>query len=424
AEVNDCGEFVAAVTVDPEDLEAAYAELDRRYAAGEAAAHGRAAAGTGRGRPDAARDALAALVKPNAATVARDRLEAAFEARDWAALRALFVADAKHEDRRRHVLVSTDLDGWIADRQRWACAGVHQERRLVATVGDRVAIERIVATSGPPDGRSEMEYLSLMEVDESGRILAAVAFDPDDSRAAFAEAWARALAGDAAAATLRPVSELGLGLNDHDPVRVRGAFADDLVVHDHRLAGLGLIEGADAYLESIAALWRLAPDDHIEVGFDLARERHGVVRATKTFGTLPEGGTYERRIVIVSIVASDRITRMEFFEPEDVDAALARFAELRPDPLRIPPNAATRTDDRSLDAVVAGDWEAFAATCAPLLVFEDRRRLVRVTGDRDMFIAAGKLAVSTGPRLARTVLATAGERLALARLRWSSQGVL
>jgi len=160
------------------------------------------------------------------------------------------------------------------------------------------------------------------------------------------------------------------------------------------------------------------------VGFDLARERHGVVRATKTLGTLPEGGTYERRIVIVSIIASDRITRMEFFEPEDVDAALARFAELRPDPLRIPPNAASRTDDRSLDAVVAGDWETFAATCAPSLVFEDRRRLVRVTGDRDMFIAAGKLAVSTGPRLTRTVLGTAGERLALARLRWSSQGVL
>src|SRR5262249_7706796 len=71
---------------------------------------------------------------------------------------------------------------------------------------------------------------------------------------------------------------------------------------------------------------------------------------------------------------------------------------------------------------VAGDWEAVAATCAPSLVFQDRRRLVRITGDRDMFIAAGKLAISSGPRLARTVLATAGDRLALARLRWSSHG--
>src|SRR5262249_18145657 len=327
---------------------------------------------------------------------------------DWAACRALFVANAKHEDRRRHVLVSTDLDGWIADRQRWARAGVHQERRLVATVGDRVAIERIVATSGAPDGRSGMEYLSLMEVDESGRILAAVAFDPDDSRAAFAEAWARALAVDASAATLRPVSELALGLNDHDPVRVRAALADDLVVHDRRLAGLGLVRGADDYIESLAALWRLVPDDHIAVGFELARERYGVVRAGQSVGTLPEGGTYRRPIVIVSIVAGGRIPRVEFFAPGGGDAALARFAELRPDPLRIPPNAASRTDDRCLDSVVAGDWETFAATCAPSFVFEDRRRLVRVTGDRDMFMAAGKLAVSTRPRLARTVLATGG----------------
>src|SRR5262249_18791346 len=161
----------------PHDLDAAYAELDRRYAASGTAANGKGRA------TDGAHDALAALAKPNAATVARDRLEAAFEARDWAALRALFVADAKDEDRRRPVLVSYDVDGWIADRKRWARAGVHQKRRLVGTVGDRIAVERIMATSGPPDGRREIEYLSLMEIDESGRIVAAIAFDPDDWRA-------------------------------------------------------------------------------------------------------------------------------------------------------------------------------------------------------------------------------------------------
>src|SRR5262249_44255681 len=58
-------------------------------------------------------------------------------------------------------------------------------------------------------------------------------------------------------------------------------------------------------------------------------------------------------------------------------------------------------------------------------VFEDRRRLIRVTGDRDTFIANCKLGGGqTGQRLARTVLATAGDRLALARLRWSSRGGL
>src|SRR5262249_46739181 len=176
-------------------------------------------------------------------------------------------------------LASVDVDGWIADRKRWARAGIHQKRRLVGSVGDRVAIEHIIATSGPPDGRSEVEYLSLIEIDESGRILATVAFDPDDRRAASAEGFSRVLAGDSAAATLRPIYEFALGFDEHDPVRIRAAFADDLVVDDHRLVGVGLVEGGDFYVESIAALWGLAPDWHVDARFELAYERHGVVWA-------------------------------------------------------------------------------------------------------------------------------------------------
>jgi hypothetical protein len=39
-EVDDHGDAVACVGFDPDALDAAYAELDRRHAAGEAAAHG------------------------------------------------------------------------------------------------------------------------------------------------------------------------------------------------------------------------------------------------------------------------------------------------------------------------------------------------------------------------------------------------
>jgi class 3 adenylate cyclase/tetratricopeptide (TPR) repeat protein/ketosteroid isomerase-like protein len=405
------GATVPSPRIDPEQLDQARA----RFAAlGESGP----AEDAPRGRPDAARDPLAALAKPNAATVARDRLDAAFEARDWAALRALCVADATFEDRRRHVLVSHGVDEWIADRQRWARAAVHQERRLVATAGDRIALDRVLATSGPPGGRSEFESLQLAEVDEGGRILAQVAFDPDDRRAANAEALARALAHDPAAATLRPVYEATLGLNDHDLARVRAALADDLVVHDHRLAGLGLVEGADAYLESLEALWRLVPDEHIEGLFELARERYGVVLAGRAVGTLPEGGAVERPIVAVSIVAGGRVARVELFEPEDVDAALARFVELRPDPLRIPPNAATHADDRAWECIERRDWEALRALCAPI-VWEDHRRLIRTTGDCDALVANAKLMSRSRTRVSRTTLATAGDRLVLQRIRYT-----
>src|SRR5262249_977343 len=297
-------------------------------------------------------------------------------------------------------------------------AAVHVERRLVGTVGDRVSIERCVATGGPPGGRHEIEYLSLTEVDEGGLILAVVAFDPDDARAASAEAWARVLAVAPAAATPRPVSEFVLGVNDHDRMRVRAALADDLVVHDHRLVGQGLVEGADAYVESVATLWRLAPDDHIEGGIELARERYGRVAAGQSVGTLPEGGTYERPIVIGYIVAGGRITRMEIFEPEDVDAALARFAELRPDPLRIE-NAATRGVDRVEAAWAARDWEVIAARFAPGLRVDDRRGHVHLELDRDQHLASLRFRFEMrASRYTKEVLATRGDRLALLRDRF------
>ena len=197
-------------------------------------------------------------------------------------------------------------------------------------IGDRVDLERVVWVGDAENGQFEVAYLCLTEVDERRHITVTIAFDVGDWRAALAQTVSRALAVDTAAATLRPVYEFFLGWNDHDPARVRAAVADDLVVHDHRLAGLGLVEGADAYVESLAALWRLAPDIGINVAFELARECYGVVRAIGGIGTLPEGGAFERPMVTVQVVAGGRITRYEAFEIEDAAAALARFEELRP----------------------------------------------------------------------------------------------
>ena len=115
---------------------------------------------------------------------------------------------------------------------------------------------------------------------------------------------------------------------------MRASLADDVVVNEHGLVGLGLVEGGDAYVESLAAFWRLVPDLRIYAGFELAREGYGGVGAIRIVGTLPEGGAFEIPNVVVQIVARGRITRIESFEIEDVDAALARFAELKPDPLR------------------------------------------------------------------------------------------
>jgi ketosteroid isomerase-like protein len=384
----------------------------------------------------AARDPLAALVRPNAASAAVDRWHAAFAARDWAAVRAVCAPDAKFDDRRRLALVSGDVDWWITDLQRNASMpNTRLERQPVSTAGDRVVVDRILVTGDPGGaaaasatesrrisslGAFEIEFLWVVEVDESGRITAGVQFDVDDWRAAAREAWARWLARDAvAAASVGPVLEFVEAINEHDRTRLRATLADDFVLADHRPARLGLIEGADAGAGSYAALWDLAPDAQIAVGSTLAYARYGLVGLARIFGTLRDGGTFENPTASVAIVADGRITRLELFEPEHVDAALARFAELRPDPLRIPPNAASRNGDRLREISEAGDWDAYGASCAPAFVFEDRRRFIRLTGDRDMYIANGRWIAFMGWfSISHTLLATAGDRLALEHIRF------
>src|SRR6185295_680228 len=98
-------------------------------------------------------------------------------------------------------------------------------------------------------------------------------------------------------------------------------------------------------------------------------------------GTLAEGGAFANDYSQFFLASGGRFTRWELFEIDALDAALARFEELRPDPLRVPPNAATRMWDRWQTALAAGDEVAVRACSDPSYRFEDRRRLFRMTVD-------------------------------------------
>ncbi len=127
--------------------------------------------------------------------------------------------------------------------------------------------------------------------------------------------------------------------NNHDLVQVRALLPD--FFDDRRRTGVGRL-AADAYTVSLRALFELSPDVRIEPLYEAAVAPHGLVVASRWFGTNTEGGDIETVYVAVSHVERERIAGIELFEIEELEAALARFEELRPDPLRIPPNAATR----------------------------------------------------------------------------------
>src|SRR5262249_18126415 len=418
-------------------------------------------------------------VRANRATGAVDRLEAALAARDVPAVASLHAEDwrAVHRGIGRTLDRQGVLDWWgayLGDHD----VSFHAER--LVTLGDPLALIRLSWTGSAPNeplldvGGFAGEELDLVQTDAEGRAERIETFGVDhlaDAVARLYELYADSLPDGPprarAVATARSLAAMLTAPLDVD--LWAGALAPDIESVDHRTLGTWSAHGADEMLQHLRSLRDLSHDVAARIDDILAlRPEASLVRRT-AFGTDRGGGAYERPYIVLDVFGSDGllvrmdlfdvdreaeaparfaelvtrpqaapsenaatrllvagglITRMEVFEPEDVDAALARFAELRPDPLRIPPNAATRAADRYVEALVARDWEAVEATCAPSLVFEDRRRLVRITGDRDMFIANSKLLGAAEQRVARTVLATAGERVALRRHHRATHGGL
>jgi hypothetical protein len=193
-------------------------------------------------------------------------------------------------------------------------------------------VARFLWSGGPPDGRFEIESLSVAEVDASGLFTAIITFDPDDARAAQREAWARwaAIEPDVAS-NLALISEAADAFNAHHRARLRALYADDLVVEDHRHAGMGRIEGGDAYAGSIAVLWELASVMRTEHGwFWPAIAPHGGLTTIRRTGDVAGGGgAFESDYLHLFLHAHGRITHVELFEMDALAAALARFEALR-----------------------------------------------------------------------------------------------
>ena len=93
---------------------------------------------------------------------------------------------------------------------------------------------------------------------------------------------------------------------------------------------MGRLEGADRYLESVAAMRELIPDVRIDLLYDVAVERHGRVSLLHTWGHNREGGEVESLCVALMYHPEEKVSLVELFELEHVDDALARFEALRP----------------------------------------------------------------------------------------------
>jgi hypothetical protein len=323
------------------------------------------------------------------------------------------------DDRRRGTLLRGDRDMFLASVRVMSSYEARVSQTVLATAGERLVLRRLHFAGSVDGGAAEGEALSLMEVGADGRIVAMVAFDLDDRRAASAEMAERFARGGEAPRAFAARFAVMRGLLEHDLAPLRALLPEDFVLDDHRHTGLGRIEGAAAFIASLAALFDQSSDLVLEGLYTIASAEHGMLEMAHMFGTLAaSGGDFESVYLRLFAFEGDRVVAMELFEPDDLDAARARFESLRPDPSRVAPNAATRLSARLGEAFAADAWQgAVRALAGPSFRFEDRRRRALVDGDIEIWLRNLEVVRAWPGRRSRAeLLATFGDRVALERI--------
>jgi ketosteroid isomerase-like protein len=250
--------------------------------------------------------------------------------RNTAALRTFASDDFVFDDRKRHSLVRGGVEEWLQAVDFYAkeTAAV-EELRTLATAGERLALQQVVWHETPGDPSFQIENLRITELDAAGKLRAMVLFDRDQRADANEELFER-WAASAPANMPRAHIECVRGLNAHDLVRVRAGLCDDFVLEDHRRTGMGRVEGAENYVASVAAAHELSPDMRMDAVYSAAAERHGRLALVRVSGTNREGGAFESFYFVLTRYRDEKVAGFEFYEPEDLERALARFEELRP----------------------------------------------------------------------------------------------
>ncbi|OBK93883.1 BTAD domain-containing putative transcriptional regulator, partial [Mycobacterium sp. 1165178.9] len=357
----------------------------------------------------------------NAASRAEHRFFAYWNSRNWAAMAEILTEDSFIDDTQRNVANVGFWDGRdvvLANMRALVDAAAPEITKLtvIAIRGERLVLNRRQSPNrDPQNGQFVSEGLVVVEIDTDGRIAAHVQFDVDDVDAAFAELDARYLAGEAApyAHTWSLIADTHATLNRHEIPPIAPGFVNI----DHR-RGIAFAPG------DIVPFVRATFDDTPDVRHHIVAVHRlsdlGAVITQALRGTSRQGVDAEWQNIALFTFEGDLATRVEIFDEEELDNALARFDELHLQTSRLE-NTAARVNERMYRYFAADDWAAIADIFADNIVYDDRRRVVNggVWRGRDLVIENMR-AVTDFAVENLGLIATRGERLALARWRWSN----
>ncbi|WP_374109772.1 BTAD domain-containing putative transcriptional regulator [Mycobacterium sp. WUMAC-067] len=356
----------------------------------------------------------------NAATRVAEKFLARYAVRDWPAMAELLADDVFSDDRRR-VLNAGIRRGRDAELANWRATSEVWSTHVTSTVairGEHLALFRTAFTNHDQSSEAySAAAFAVVEINGNNRIAGYVVIDSDELDTAIAELDARYLAREAAPYASAWVCALDIlrELNSHDP----GPMIERLAYTDHRR-----VPFADGdFRRAIEELWLLVPDARYWATAVHALDAHGVVASAIIEGTDARGNELQWAR---SFLLDPHEPRLEIYEESDVDKALARFEELRPMPQRLN-NAATRVVEKFLAHFAVRDWDTMAELLADGFFSDDRRRVLNagIRRGRDLEMANWRATADVWMTDVRsTVLATRGERLALCRFTFASQGSL
>ncbi|MEM6107073.1 BTAD domain-containing putative transcriptional regulator [Mycobacterium sp. 050272] len=349
----------------------------------------------------------------NAASRVADQFLAHFAARDWSGLGEALADNFCSDDRRRVVGagVRHGRDAQMADIRSIADVGTtHITSNPIALRGQRLVLTRGQLTfRGQGADAYFTESFSIVEINAEDRIVALVSFDLEDIDAAYEELEHRYLTGEAA--PYARVWQMGIDTlgeaNRHQP----GPMMRQIAYTDHRRVPFAPGDFAHAVEE----LWSLVPDARYRTTVAHALDTHGIVSGLVIEGRDKHGNELQWARTLLFVADGPQ---MEVYEEDDVDAALARFEELRP-PARRMENAASQVAQRFLAHLTARNWDAMTEMMVDDFYADDRRGVVgsgirrgRAAQIADMQVIADNGLVAA----TRTHIATRGENLALMRV--------
>jgi ketosteroid isomerase-like protein len=271
----------------------------------------------------------------NAATRVADTFVRCWDASDLEGVLATWAPSPRLIDRRSLTGIDLEGDEVLASQRYMFSAGPGDRWRgdVLATRGERLALLRWRWLRSEDDRvLAEVEYVGIVEADSAGRQLLGVCFDTDALDAAYAELDARYAAGEAArfVAVTSGGRAFAAAVAARDWEALAALLAPELVVYDHRPLGWETLHGPAPLVKGWQAMVELAPDVRLRIDHATTSDRASL--AALTISGTHEGGEFEDlRIIVHEYDGNGRICQHDIFGIDQLDAARARFEELRGD---------------------------------------------------------------------------------------------